>query len=109
MRIFPLVALAVAGCGPATETIRLSPTALEPTAQTTPIPLFSATLPRCPIEDVGLITSEPRDFMSASVAVDGLRSAARRLGGDAVVHVRFIKNGVLSGTVVRFTTSDCKE
>ena len=110
MRIAPLIALAVAGCGPATQSVRLSPTTLVPTPEASPIRLFSAALPRCPFQDIGLITSQRSGDLTSSAAVlDGLRIEARRLGGDAVVHVRFVGEGILSGTVIRFTSPDCKE
>lgn len=109
MRASPLVALFVAGCGPATDHVRLAPTPLEPSPETTAIALYSATLPRCPVDDVGLITSQPRNFNSAATVLEGLRREARRLGGDAVVQVRFVGTRVLSGTVVRFRTPDCRQ
>ena len=109
MRLLPLVVLILAGCGPATGSVRLTPTVAAPTSETTAISLYSSTQPRCPVQDVGLITSQPRDFTSEAMVLEGLRRQARRLGGDAVVHVRFIGEGILSGTVVRFTSPDCRE
>ncbi len=107
MRLLPLVVLVLIGCGPATQGIRLTPPAA--TSGEPPILLFSATQPRCPFQDVGIITSQPQDFTSEPLVLEGLRREARRLGGDAVVHVRFVGEGILSGTVVRFTSADCKE
>ena len=110
MRVWLLVALvSVAGCGPATRSVRLSPTTLGPRPDDAPIQVFSATLPRCPFEDVGIISSQNHDFTTAVAVLEGLRREARRLGGDAVVHARFVGEGILSGTVIRFTTPDCKQ
>jgi hypothetical protein len=109
MRMPPLVAILIAGCGPATRSIELAPSPRTAPVGTSPVRLYSAVLPRCPFEDVALITSRPRDLASSPSVLDGLRSEARRLGGDAVVHVRFLEDAVLTGTVIRFTTPDCKE
>jgi hypothetical protein len=110
MRTSPLIALALAACGATTRNIRLSPTVLAETPHASPIRLFSAALPRCPFQDVGLTTSRSSGgFTSDDAVLDGLRAEARLLGGDAVVHVRFISDAVLSGTVIRFTAADCKE
>lgn len=109
MRISPILILIAAGCGPATENLRLTPTVLTPAAETAPIRLYSATQPRCPVEDVALITSQARDFTSEPKVLEGLRQEARRLGGEAVVQIRFLRQTVLTGTVVRFTNPDCKE
>ena len=108
MRIAPLIALALTGCAPSTYGLRLSATPLDPTPAATAIPLFSAALPRCPFTDVGLIRSEAAEFTRGTAALDGLRTEARRLGGNAVVHVRFLDGG-LTGTVIRFTSPDCNE
>lgn len=110
MRVLLLVALVVlAGCGPATRNVRLSPTTRDPAPEAVPIQLFSATVPRCPFEDIGIISSQGRDFTTGSAVLEGLRREARRLGGDAVVQVRFVGEGILSGTVIRFTTPDCRQ
>ncbi len=105
-----IFAIAAAGCGPETQSVRLSPTVLDPTPAASPIHLFSATLPRCAFQDIGLITSKRSGDLTSSAAVlDGLRDQARRLGGDAVVNVRFVDEGVLGGTVIRFASPDCKD
>ena len=109
MRVLPLLAPVVAGCMPATRSIELAPSSANAPVGANPIRLYSAALPRCPFEDVALITSQPRDLTSSPRVLDGLRSEARRLGGDAVVNVRFLGETVLTGTVVRFTAPGCKE
>jgi hypothetical protein len=109
MRISPLLAMVIAGCGPATRSIELAPSSRTAPVGTSPTRLYSAVLPRCPFEDVALITSQPRDLTSSPRVLDGLRSEARRLGGDAVVQVRFLEEDVLTGTVIRFTTPGCNE
>ena len=109
MKMSPLMALVAVGCSPTTDRVQLLPTARDPTPAAIPIQLFSVVLPRCPFAEVGLVTSRPRDFTSGAMVLEGLRNEARRLGGDAVIHVRFVGERVLSGTVIQFTTPDCQQ
>lgn len=109
MRMSLLLAIVLVGCSPAIRSIELAPNSRAVSVGTSPIRLYSAVLPRCPFEDVALITSQPRDLTSSPRVLDGLRAEAIRLGGDAVVNVRYLEEAVLTGTVIRFTTPGCKE
>ncbi len=110
MRLWPLFLLALPACVTSTRVVRLSPTPHEPRPENTAIELYSAHLPRCPFEEIGIVSAHRETWLVPGDAVaDALRNRARELGGDAVVRVGFLSAGELTGTVVRFKQDDCRE
>jgi len=118
--------LCLLGCTPATRVVRLSPTEYEPRPEEYPIRFYRESLPECPYEEIGIVTSRQRHILISMDAVaESLREKARRLGGDAVIRlseqdqiqgavissrgVKLDRDPVLSGTVIRFTRADCRQ
>jgi len=120
-----------AGCATVTAP-RVGVTALASTQYPSrssdhPVTLFQTQLPHCAFEEVALVTVRPQTFWTTSEKlVDLLRTNARRLGGDAVIHFKSestvegaspsaggsieIDHGLLlSGTVIRFRDPACTE
>lgn len=125
-RIFVISGLCLLGCTPATRVVRLSPTEYDPRPEHYPIRLYRESLPECPYEEIGIVTSRQRHkLISMDTVAESLREKARELGGDAVIRlseqdqiqgavvssseVKLDRDPVLSGTVIRFTRPDCRQ
>ena len=109
------------GCGPIVRSTPFASFASRPPEH--PIRVYSTQVPDCPYEEVGLVSAQKRDmFVSMDEVLDALKREAREMGGDAVVGVSesavasggsigetvtIGSNPVLSGTVIRFTQTDC--
>lgn len=111
-----LVAFLCVACAPRVRTTMIGqPTAPNP--DQSEILVFSARIPECPFEEIALISARMGEFEKPGLGMDGLLAAlkdrARELGGHAVVgltdHPRTKAEGPsLSGTAVRFTSSECQ-
>lgn len=111
--------LAAASCGPRIQSARFTSVPARPPA--TEIRLYSAKLPECPFEELGLVSGKARYFWnSMDDILDSLKSRARAMGGDAIVSLNSAElvNGAtqhgnvstqagIFGTVVRFSDPDC--
>ncbi len=89
------------------------------------IRFYHTQAPRCAYREIGRITSSEWVFSSWAKVVRDTRKRASRMGGDAIVGIRestrisgagVSTTGVsldettsLSGTVVRFTYSNCRD
>lgn len=111
-----LVACICVACAPRVRTTMIGQP-MAPTPDQSEILVFSASLPDCPFEEIALISARMGEFEKPGLGMDGLLAAlkdrARELGGHAVVgltdHPRTKAEGPsLSGTAVRFTSSDCQ-
>jgi hypothetical protein len=79
--------------------------------------VFSAKLPECPFEEIALISAEGGRSAAGGTDMDRLLTAlkqrAHELGGHAIVGLtdrpRTEEEGPsLSGTIIRFTSSECR-
>ena len=102
---------------PRAETLRRT----EPAA----IRFYETQRPRCEFREIGHISANSRFLASWSAVVNKARERASDMGGDAVISIRestrisggtITPSGVsvgettsLSGTVIRFTNSACRE
>lgn len=113
------VTLMMAACGPSVSSGNFNSQPLPPT--TGDIALFSTKQPTCEYDEVGLVhVKRAHGFTSMQAMIDALRERARQMGGHAVVGVslaaRVESSGEgdvstdrdLTGTVIRFKTSDCR-
>ena len=109
MRLWPLGCLALFGCATTTHVVRSSPTTYESKPGSSPVQLYSAQLPSCPFEEIGLVKARREyNIVPNAAVVDALRDKARELGGDALVGVSFVSDDDLAGTVIRFKQDDCR-
>jgi len=97
------------GCSTSTMVVMLVPRKYEVRPKDYPIQLFSAQLPTCPFEELGLVTAKPENVLrSNDVVAEALREKAREMGGDGVVHVGFVdSHATVGGTVIRFKDRGC--
>lgn len=114
--------IAAASCGPSIQSARF--TSAPPRPDASEIRLYSAKLPECPFEELGIVHGKGRYFWnSMDDILDGMKSRARAMGGDAIVSltsgevvhgatqtgesVAIATAAGMSGTVVRFSNSEC--
>lgn len=86
-----------------------------PTPDQSEILVFSASVPDCPFEEIALISARmgAKPGMGMDDLLAALKDRARELGGHAVVGLTERpatkeEGPSLSGTAVRFTSSDCR-
>ncbi len=125
----PLLLL-LAGCAPAVQSVSFgSGTAASPPSDA-PVRVYGEQRPRCPVQEVGLVTGSPANgWQSGDRVLAAMRQRAREMGGDAIVGLTseqvaegssgVVVNGtgavagsstpVWKGTVVRFTDPSCAE
>ncbi len=121
------VLLALIACAPSVDPASIKTTTVPLVDQLTPRPadhpilFFHGTEPQCPFEEVGLVGAEGPMHGAAAVET-ALKTEARRLGADAVVHLTTdtqarvhrplimpsLPSYYLAGTAVAFVDSDCK-
>jgi len=128
MRALLLLAPAIIACGPSIGVTRLWPTPLEARPDDHPIAIYMETRPRCPFDEIATLSGyRPTMFVSQDQLVEGLRSRARRAGGDAILGystesrvtgmsssgvpgaVNVDRTTIHRGTVIRFRDSACRE
>jgi len=117
-------ALLTAACGPAVSSGHFTEMPLPPASGD--VAIFSTRTPTCAYDEIGLVHVERRHgFTTLQSMIDALRVRAREMGGTAVVGVALApklsgnlpaENSAtvstdtgLSGTVVRFRDSACRE
>jgi hypothetical protein len=105
--------LLVMACAPAIESMRTTPAPLDPRPADHAVRLYTSTRPRCPFEEIALLTAEDTGFMRYSLlsdqTADLLRARVRSLGGDAIVGLGEViqDDGVTTTqTVSRSSTAD---
>jgi hypothetical protein len=117
-----LLAGSAAGCGPSIDSARFNG-APRPQPRTAEVQIFSAKLPECAFEELGIVTGKRRvSWTSLDEVLEALRVRAREMGGDAIVRLgasEAVEAGVyqgganvgtvpsLSGTVIRFSNPGC--
>ena len=116
------MAIALIGCSPAVRSAEFVQRPPQDTAH--PIRFFQQLSPECAFEELGTVTAtRPNRFVSMNDLVEAIRTRARRMGGDAVMNFAdteetrgvipsnagpiITSDGVLSGTVIRFTDRNC--
>ena len=81
-------ALLLAACSPVIESMRMTPAPLDPRPAGHAVRIYTATQPRCPFEEIALLTAKqadlPRHAFRSDRTADLLRKRARQLGGDAI-------------------------
>jgi hypothetical protein len=109
----------LAGCGVSVRATPFAPGRHAPLPPGAPVQMFSTRIPDCPYEELGLLRAEPKSgFTPWQRVVDAFLARARQMGGDGVilqrgVELRAADDGsvgsaaVLSGTVVRFASTEC--
>jgi hypothetical protein len=126
--LFGFVLLAAAcSLAPAVQVTTLAPSPAAPKPLDYPIALYHEQLPRCAFDEIALVSVRQRSpRTSADALAEEMRVNARKVGGDAVVHVASeamvrgaTRSGndaveldhamTLAGTVVRFRDRACKE
>jgi hypothetical protein len=76
--------------------------------------VFSAKLPECPFEEIALISAEASKWTGAmDRLLTTLKQRAHELGGHAIVGLTDRpgteeEGPSLSGTIIRFTSSECR-
>jgi hypothetical protein len=79
----------VAACVPVIESMRTTPAPLEPRPADHAVRLYTSTRPRCPYQEIAVLTAEDTGLMRYALLSDStaelLRARVRRLGGDAIV------------------------
>jgi hypothetical protein len=105
--------LLLAACVPVIESMRTTPVPLEPRPADHAVRLYTATRPRCPYEEIGLLTAEDTGLMRYALlsdqTADLLRARVRTLGGDAIVGLGEViqDDGITTThTVSQSTTAD---
>lgn len=111
---------AAAGCGSKVRATPFPPGGHAPVAADVPVQMFSTRTPDCAYREVGLLRAEPRSGLTPwQRVVDAFLARARQMGGDGVIlrhglEIRATEEGsvvrddVLSGTVIRFESAECR-
>ncbi len=111
----PLILIIVLACAPKTRTIMLG-AERTPDTDPTEILVYSSKVPECPFEEIALVTAVQGEFDyrgGLEAALEALKQKAHALGGHAIVGLEDrpktkAEGPSLSGTVVRFTSDDCR-
>ena len=115
-RTVPLILICITvACAPKTRTIMLG-TDRTPDTDPSDILVYSSKVPECPFEEIALVTAVQGAFDyrgGLEAALDALKQKAHALGGHAIVGLEDrpktkAEGPSLSGTVVRFTSDDCR-
>ena len=117
------VTLLTAACGPAVSSGRFSEMPLPPASGD--VAIFSTKAPTCAYDEIGFIHVQRRYGTDLQTMIDALRVRAREMGGTGIVGVALTTDVSgsasadhivtdatatgLSGTVVRFRDSTCRE
>jgi hypothetical protein len=113
MRFFIIVgalAFALVGCAPVSSTTQLSPSARAAQSATHPIALFTSSVPTCAFDEIATVRAGPPlvgPQPTNDQLLEQLRTQARKVGGDAVIHVRNQDEQVenLTGNATHFSRS----
>jgi len=125
---YAFVALLTA-CGPAVDTVRLTPVPYPARPADFRIRMYSTERPRCPYEELATVRARKRSaFVSMDDVGEAVRRVAREMGGDAVIgvtggtqlsgggtviggtgSVSVESEPYITGTVIRFKEDDCRE
>jgi hypothetical protein len=111
------LAMSLTGCGARAQSARFVEAA--PAPQDQPIAYYSARMPECAFEELGVVRGHgDMRLTSLQAVLDRMAVEARRLGGHAIIGItqsrvtdsvstsREGESG-LFGTVIRFTSPDC--
>src|SRR5688572_30499098 len=101
----------LAACVPVIESMRTTPAPLDPRPAGHAVRLYTSTRPRCPYDEIALLSAEDTGLMRYALLSDQtaelLRARVRSLGGDAMVGLGevILDDGVTTTqTVSRSTT-----
>ena len=126
LSIFILVAM-LSACGPVVNVTRLSQAQFRPKAPNALITAYLTKAPRCPYEELAIITTSSGSFAGgADTFVDAMKVEARKLGGDALLLgeigtrtegyvavapniVAAARGNTMTAVVIRFTNPDCRD
>jgi len=76
----------ISNCGPVVKVTRLSQIPLQPKAKDDPISVFMSKAPRCPYEEIAIISTSEGAFAGGmETFVDAMKAKARVMGGDALL------------------------
>lgn len=105
---------AVAACAPTMRTTMIG-AERAPAAEPGEILVFSSKVPECPYDEIALVTAKRGEFdlVGKGDLLSTLKQRAHELGGHAIVGLAElprteVEGPSLSGTVVRFKSSDCR-
>ena len=127
-----LICLALIRCSPAVNRVYLLPEPLPPKPPGHPITLYLDKEPQCPYQEIGLVTSRQRNkLVSMDTVIESLRKEARKMGGDAVIHITLGDKAIgavvshqpsfksstvivdhdpiVKGTIIKWLSEDCRE
>jgi hypothetical protein len=116
--------MALAGCGPAVDSMLFLSPAPGARPADHPIALYQEARPECPFLEIGTLSARKRGFwVSMEEVADGLRERARAMGGDAIIGVRMqtervgdpddgtaviaSHDRIVTGTVIRYRDPAC--
>ncbi|MFQ5753399.1 MAG: hypothetical protein ACE5HI_15525 [bacterium] len=119
-----VILLIVSGCSPAVRSTAFQ--SYTPKPKEHPIKIYRTKQPKCPYEEIGIVSSRQRNkLISMEKVMESLKQRAREMGGDAVIGlgeqnetqgavtpegaVVLDRDPVLSGTVIRFKEPDCTD
>lgn len=115
-----LIVVLVTGCAPDVKSTRFQEFPSRP--QGAPVQVYQSKSPECDFEEVGIVRSRQRNkFISMNEVMNSLRAESRKLGGDAIIGLTETnpisyenesvvdRDPVLSGTVIKFIDSQCKQ
>ena len=100
------------GCGLSIRTTPLSGP-YPPRPADAEVLVWSVDIPECPFEELGLMTVREGYGARGPAVLVGMKREARRMGGDALIGLRFASSRSggrpgLSATVVRFSSAECR-
>lgn len=119
--------LLIAGCAPSINSATFRPEARTEPASDAPVRVYAEARPRCPVEEVGIVSGTWSNGLlpsSPDQVLQAMRERARKMGGDAIVGLTTsevvdvqavpavggtLPTHVLRGIVVRFADSSCIE
>jgi hypothetical protein len=126
--IVVVLIVSAGGCSPTITKVQLSAERYPARPSNFPIQLYAEKFPECEYEEIGVVSSQQIGFVSVEETTEGLRKAAREMGGDAIVNFRMGQitqtdvsgnsksvtsststSAVLNGTVIRFKQENCRK
>jgi len=97
--------LMLGGCAPAVESAMFGAGPAEARTAPAAIRVYENTVPVCAFVELGTVRGRMSGWKSLDRVLRRMRERAAQLGGDAILDLREIEQG-LAGSVIRFTR-DC--
>jgi len=118
-----LFAVFLSGCTPEVKSTPINDQYYPPNLNSESIALYYTKLPRCPYEEIGIVSSRQRNkLIKMEQVAESLMQRAREMGGDAVIQISLTERAmgvnkyghidndpVLQGIVIRWTQEGCRE